>query len=221
MHRATTQHLCWCILIYTVLFISSTDHVSQPLVDSSDLDAESPHPTNFSPTPFQRVEKELPALTYESDAPPAVPERGTLDHCPYSKMAEPPSELTQLNESNLQQIASNLPYDKWEPLGRVLGLSNSDLDNIAASHDSVDQRYQMLQLWCSENEDATWEELANALCSEEVGCTHLAKKFQTSGAKPGACACTHLWCFCVCTMCTCTYIRMCCYFPIPVADCIW
>ena len=108
-------------------------------------------------------------------------------------MTEPPTE------SDLQQIASSLPPNKWKSLGRVLGLSNSDLANIVANHphDPVEQRYQMLQLWCSQNEDASWDKLADALCSDEVGCSYLARKFQVRECKSGVCEDAHLCCFCV------------------------
>ena len=132
-------------------------------------------------------------------------------------MAEPPSELPQLNESTLQRIASHLPSDKWKPLGRVFGLPNRDLDNIAANHfiDPVEQRYQMLQRWVSQNEDATWDKLLDALSTEEVGCPHLARKFQSWEAKPGVCVCVHAHtcvCFCVCTMHVYMYSCICCCY---------
>ena len=138
----------------------------------------------------------------ESNALPAVPEHGSLYYHSYSRMSEPPSGLPQLNESTLQRIASNLPSDKWKPLGRVLGLPNRDLDNIATNHyiDPVEQSYQMLLLWVSQKEDATWDKLVDALCTEEVGCSHLARKLCISESKQGVCACTHLCCF-RCALC--------------------
>ena len=122
-------------------------------------------------------------------------------------MAEFPPELTQ---GNLQQIANELPPQKWKPLGRVLGLPCRDLDNIAASqpHDPVEQRYQMLQLWCSQNEDASWDKLADALCSDEVGCSYLARKFQVRECKSGVFVHAHVFCLSFPCKCSCTVIHV-------------
>ena len=98
---------------------------------------------------------------------------------------------SELNERDLLRLANKLPHDKWKPLGRVLGLCERDLDNIVANpkyNDPVEQRYQMLLLWQqSRADEATWEKLEEALCSEEVGCPHLARRHQTSNhdLKPG------------------------------------
>ena len=89
---------------------------------------------------------------------------------------------------DLKQIAHNLPNDKWKPLGRVLGLSEADLDNIVANpkyNDPVEQRYQMLLLWQhSKVEEATWE-LDEALRSEGVELSQLTRRYQTSKSKSG------------------------------------
>ena len=113
-------------------------------------------------------------------------------------MSEPPTELTG---GILQQIANELPHNKWKPLGRVLDLPRRDLENIAASHpqDPVEQRYQMLQLWCSQNEDASLDRLTDALCSEKVGCLQLARKLQVKESK-GVCVRVHI---CVVVVCAC------------------
>ena len=96
----------------------------------------------------------------------------------------------ELNERDLLRIANNLPPDKWKPLGRVLGLCERDLDNIAANpkyNDPVEQRYQMLLLWQqSQVEEATREKLEEALRSEEVGLPQLARRYRTSETKPAA-----------------------------------
>ena len=144
--------------------------------------------------------KEAPLpTTHESKAPPAVPEHGAHSDPSYNRMAEPLGVPTQLRETDLQRIANNLPNSKWKPLGRVLGLHNSDLDNIVAKHpaDPVEQRYQMLQLWSSQDVDASQEKLDNALCSEEVRCPHLAsqRKVRDSESK-GVCVCMHI-CMCL------------------------
>ncbi len=144
------------------------------------------------------VKEEPPSATHESEAPPAVPEHGACSDPSYNSMTELPGDRTQLRETDLQQIANNLPHCKWKPLGRVLGLHNSDLDNIVAKHptDPVEQRYQMLQLWSSQDVDASQEKLDNALRSEEVRCPHLAshRKAREDSESKGVCVCV---CVCV------------------------
>ena len=184
------------------MFSSDLDVVLEDSGERSFLCAESPHTplmlaTDVPQAVVHHVE-EPPSSTssthgHGSDASPAVQEDGALDDRSYCSVAKPPSELTQLTQGNLQQIANSLPHHKWKSLGRVLGLPHRDLENIVANHphDPVEQRYQMLQLWCSQNEDALWNKLTGALCSEEVGCPQLARKFQVSGSKSGVCEGAH------------------------------
>ena len=106
------------------------------------------------------------------------------------------STSPELSVMDLQRIANNLPNEKWKPLGRVLGLAERDLDNIVANpehHDPVEQRYQMLLLWQhSQAEEATWEKLAKALRSDDVGCPHLARRYRTGEIKPGVFVCMQM-----------------------------
>lgn len=128
------------------------------------------------------------------------PESQTVSTHPHSATDptdEPPKQEASycssgVSKVDLQRIAHNLPYDKWKPLGRVLGLSERDLD--IWYHDPVEQCYQMLLLWQhSQAQEATWEKLTEALHSDAVGCPkpclHLARQSRTSATKPGVCMC--------------------------------
>ena len=109
-------------------------------------------------------------------------------------MAESQSSTNPiLGEVDLLRIANDLPNEKWTQLGKNLDLSETDLKNIVTNQQlqtPVEKCYQMLVLWRSRAE-MMWEKLAEALCSDEVGCPHLAGKYQTSKANPGADVCMH------------------------------
>ena len=115
------------------------------------------------------------------DSPPVSRQSTSFNHpqiVPASQETchlSPRSTFVQPSNMELQQIADGLPHDKLKPLGRALGLRETDLNTIEGMY--FHNRYRMLQLWRSQAEEPSLEKLAEALHS--VGCPHLAEGQQT------------------------------------------
>ena len=75
-------------------------------------------------------------------------------------------------------ISKDLGKD-WLWVGRVLGIEDSELDNIRERNTQLYEcSYQMLQSWAGKNGDqATYECLARALLHRAVGKRDIAEKY--------------------------------------------
>ena len=78
----------------------------------------------------------------------------------------------------LQRLAVEIA-EKWEKLGRRLGVSEARLSEIDHAHDQLSEKgYSMLKLWSqSEGSAATYQALYDALQDELVQRLDLAEKF--------------------------------------------
>ena len=67
----------------------------------------------------------------------------------------------------------------WKKLGRRLGVSDPELEDIDQHHDEMSEKgYYMLKHWVQENgSDATYQALRNGLLNELVQRKDLAEKF--------------------------------------------
>lgn len=83
----------------------------------------------------------------------------------------------QVWKDDINFISEDIGKD-WLWVGRVLGIEDSELDNIRESHTQLSEwSYQMLQSWAGKNGDqATYECLARALLHRAVGKRDIAEK---------------------------------------------
>ena len=151
--------------IYTSV-ISSTDSVSLNLSKNDSkpehLDAE------LSDALPKHVAPDSPPVSGQSTSfnhPPIVP--ASQETCHLS----PQSTFVQPSNMELQRIADGLPHDKLKPLGRALGLRETDLNTIEEKY--FHNLYGMLLLWRSQAEEPSLEKLAEALHS--MRCPHHKK----------------------------------------------
>ena len=76
----------------------------------------------------------------------------------------------------------NLGFDigkKWEKLGRCLGVSDANLEEIDQLHDQLSKKgYQMLKLWSQKNgPEATYQALCDGLLNKLVQRRDLAEQY--------------------------------------------
>ena len=84
----------------------------------------------------------------------------------------------QVSKDDINLISKDFGKD-WLWVGRVLGIEDSELDNIRELNTQLYEcSYQMLQSWAGKNGDqATYECLARALLHRAVGKRDIAEKY--------------------------------------------
>ena len=84
----------------------------------------------------------------------------------------------QVSKDDMNSISKDFGKD-WLWVGRLLGIEDSELDNIRELHTQLYEcSYQMLQSWSGKNGDrATYECLARALLHRAVGKRDIAENY--------------------------------------------
>lgn len=68
---------------------------------------------------------------------------------------------------------------KWFELGIALNLEKDDLDTVQANHRKSERcLLEMLALWCNQCEHCTWDAILDALESDAIKRTDLARKIR-------------------------------------------
>ena len=89
-------------------------------------------------------------------------------------------KLRKVADIDILNLASEITSQKWKVIGRILGLTDPQLDQIEINkqNDVYEQCYEMLKTWRNnQSSAATCEQLKEALCHKIVMKNEVAERF--------------------------------------------